>query len=60
MSPTDVATACTFPDGTVEPIGGNTYRVTRASTGQTVIVEEAQPVRSGPTGIWVVTKVTPR
>jgi hypothetical protein len=60
LSPTDVATACTFPDGEVDALGGNTYRVTRVSTGQTVIVEEAQPVRPGPGGIWVVTKVTPR
>jgi hypothetical protein len=59
-SPTDVATACTFPDGAVEALGVNTYRVSRVSTGQTVIVEEVQPVRPGPGGIWVVSKVTPR
>ena len=58
-SPTDVATACTFPGGVVKALGANTYRVTKVSTGQTVIVKEVQPVRPGPTGIWVVTKVTP-
>jgi hypothetical protein len=58
-SPADVATACTFPGGVVKALGANTYRVTKMSTGQTVIVEEVQPVRPGPTGIWVVTKVTP-
>jgi len=58
-SPRDVAAACTFPDGAVKVLGVNTYQVTRASTGQTVIVTEVQPVRRGPAGIWVVTKVTP-
>jgi hypothetical protein len=58
-SPTDVATACTFPGGVVKALGANTYRVTKVSTGQTVIVKEVQPVRPGPTGIWVVTRVTP-
>jgi hypothetical protein len=58
-SPTDVATACTFPGGVVKALGTNTYRVTKVSTGQTVIVKVVQPVRPGPTGIWVVTKVTP-
>jgi hypothetical protein len=59
-SPTDVVAACSFPDGAVEAIGVNTYRVHRVSTGQTVIVEVEQPVRRGPNGIWVVTKVIPR
>jgi hypothetical protein len=58
-SPAEVATACTFPGRVVKAPGVDTYRVTKVSTGQTVIVEEVQPVRPGPTGIWVVTKVTP-
>jgi hypothetical protein len=54
-SPTDVASACTFPGGVVKALGASTYQVTKVSTGQKVIVKEVQPVRPGPTGIWVVT-----
>jgi hypothetical protein len=61
LSPKDVAAACTFgvPDATVKALGADTYRVTQTSTGKKVVVNETQPGRSGSTGIWVVTKLTP-
>jgi len=57
----DVATACTFgqPDATAEPAGENTFRVTELSTGQTVLVTVTQPLRTGDSGVWVVTSVVP-
>jgi hypothetical protein len=58
LSSEDVAAGCTFGLGsTVEPVGPSTYRVTDASTGETVQVELAQPL--GPDGIWVVTSAHP-
>jgi hypothetical protein len=58
LSAQDVAAACTFgiPDTTVEPAGMNRYRVAHTRTGESAIVEVAQPL--GPNGIWVVTRVT--
>ena len=54
----DVAAACTFgiSETSIEPTGVNRYRVTHLSTGESAIVELAQPL--GPNGIWVVTSVT--
>ena len=59
LSAPDVAAACTFgiPGTAVEPAGTNRYRVGHPSSGQSAIVEVAQPL--DPNGIWVVTSVTP-
>ncbi|HET6684982.1 MAG TPA: hypothetical protein VFH02_00505 [Jiangellaceae bacterium] len=58
LSAPDVAAACTLGiSGTsVEPAGVNRYHVTHAASGESVIVDLAQPL--GPDGIWVVTSVT--
>lgn len=55
LSAEDVAAACTFglPDASVEPVGPDRYRVTDLATGETTLVELAQPL--GPGTIWVVT-----
>ena len=42
--------------GTIEPAGANRYRATDNSTGESVIVEVAQPL--GPGTVWLVTAVT--
>jgi hypothetical protein len=53
-----VAAACTFgTHAEVEKIGTSVFRVTDVRTGNVVTVEETQPVRTGPGGIWVVTSV---
>jgi hypothetical protein len=59
LSAPDVAAACTFgiPGTAVEPAGTNRYRVSHPSSGESAMVEVAQPL--GPSGIWVVTSVTP-
>jgi hypothetical protein len=58
MSPEDVAAACTFGAvDTVEPAGADRYRVTDDATGESALVEVAQPLGAGT--IWVVTSVTP-
>jgi hypothetical protein len=41
--------------GTIEPAGTNRYRATDSSTGESVIVEVAQPL--GPGTVWLVTAV---
>jgi hypothetical protein len=60
LSAPDVAAACTFgiPGTSVEPAGVNRYHVTQAASGDSVIVDLAQPL--GPDGIWVVSRVTNR
>lgn len=57
-SPEIVAAACTFGSvGTsVEPAGPNRYRVTHDATGESSLVEVAQPL--GPGTIWVAVTVT--
>jgi hypothetical protein len=57
LSAPDVAAGCTLGiSGTsVEPAGVNRYRVTHAATGESVVVDLAQPL--GPDTIWVVTGV---
>ena len=59
LSAPDVAAACTFgvPGTAVEPAGTNRYRVSHTSSGESAMVNVAQPL--GPDGIWVVTSVTP-
>jgi hypothetical protein len=59
LSAPDVAAACTFgvPGTAVEPAGTNRYRVSHANSGESAMVDVAQPL--GPDGIWVVTSVTP-
>ena len=56
----DVAAACTFgvPESLVEPIGPNRYQVTHttATTGESAVVEVAQPL--GPGTVWVVVDIT--
>jgi hypothetical protein len=42
--------------GTIEPAGTNRYRATDSSTGESVIVEVAQPLGHGT--VWLVTAVT--
>ena len=57
-SPEDVAGACSFGAvDTVEPVGTDRYRVTDDATGESAIVQLAQPL--GPGTIWVATSVTP-
>jgi hypothetical protein len=57
LSAEDVAAACTFPAGTVEPAGDATYRVTDPATGDTAVVRLARPL--GPGTIWAATFVSP-
>jgi hypothetical protein len=59
LSAPDVAAACTFgvPGTAVEPAGTNRYRVSHTSSGESAMVNVAQPL--GPDGIRVVTSVTP-
>jgi hypothetical protein len=58
LSPEAVVTACTFGGaGTlVGPAGTNRYQVTNPATGETALVDVAQPL--GPGTIWVVTSIT--
>jgi hypothetical protein len=55
----DVAAACTFgvPESLVEPVGPNRYQVTHttANTGESAIVELAQPL--GPGTVWVAVEI---
>jgi hypothetical protein len=55
----DVAAICTFgfDDSAVEPAGEDTFLVTQMSTGSSVLVTVAQPVRTGAGGVWIVTSV---
>lgn len=58
LSPEEVAVACTFggADTVVEPTGTNRYQVTDPATGESAVVDLAQPL--GPGTIWVVTHIT--
>jgi hypothetical protein len=42
--------------GTIEPAGTNRYQATDSTTGESVIVEVAQPL--GPGTVWLITAVT--